>query len=79
MAIDISNFYIQNDLKDFLYICFAMDQIQQETRDKYNLEAIVHTDGYCYAEICKAMYGLRKAGYMANIELKRALGLAGYI
>ena len=62
MAIDIGSFYIQNDLGDFQYIHFAMDQIPQETIDEYNLKAIVHTDGYCYAEIRKAMYGLSEVG-----------------
>ena len=79
IAIDIGNFYIRNNLEDFQYIRFAIDQIPQETIDKYNLGAIVHSDGYCYAEICKAMYGLREAGYIANVELKRVLGLAGYV
>ena len=79
MAIDIGNFYIQKDLEDFQYIRFAMDQIPQETIDEYNLEEIVHTDGYCYAEIRKAMYGLREAGYIANVKLERVLGLAGYV
>ena len=79
MAINISNFYIQNELKDYQYIRFAMNMIPQEIIDEYNLTTIVHEDGYCYAEIRKAMYGLRESGYIADIELKRILGLEGYI
>ena len=56
-----------------------MDQIPQDIIDKYNFKAIIHKDGYCYAEIHKAIYGLRKAGYKANIKLKRVLGLEGYV
>ena len=47
--------------------------------DEYNFKEIVHIDSYCYAEIRKAIYGLREAGYIANVELKRVLGLAGYL
>ena len=50
MAIDTGNFYTQNDLEDFQYIRFVMDQIPQEIIDEYNLEAIVHTD--CYLKSC---------------------------
>ena len=53
--------------------------IQQEIIDEYNLTTIVHKDGYCYAKIRKAMYGLRESGYIANIKLKKVLGLEGYV
>ena len=53
--------------------------IPQDIIDEYNLKIIVHKDGYCYAEIRKAMYGLREPGYIANIELERILGLEGYV
>ena len=79
MVIDISNIYIRNDLEEFQYIIFAMDRIPQEIIKEYNLTTIVHKDGYCYAEIRKAMYRLRESGYIANIELKRILGLEGYV
>ena len=36
-------------------------------------------DGWCYAEIRKAMYGIKEAGYLANVELKRILAKEGYI
>ena len=51
MAIDISKFYIQNDLDDYQYIRFAMNMIPQEIIAEYNLSTIAHKDGYCYAEI----------------------------
>ena len=79
MAIDISNFYIQNDQEEFQYIRFAMDRIPQEIIEEYNLTTIVHEDGYCYGEFRKAMYGFQESGYRANIELKRILGLEGYV
>ena len=56
-----------------------MDQIPQEIIDKYNLKENIHSDGYCYAEIRKIMYGLREAGYITNVKLKKILGLEGYV
>ena len=56
-----------------------MNEIPQETIDEYNLETTVHEDGYCYAEIRKALYGFREAGYIANVKLKRVLDLEGYV
>ena len=78
-AIDISNFYIHNNLDNYQYMRFEMKTIPQEIRDKYNLKTIVHTDGYCYVEIRKALYELHEAGYITNVELKRILGLEGYV
>ena len=56
-----------------------MNMIQQDVIDEYDLTAMVHKDEYCYAEIRKVMYGLREAGYIANMKLKRVLGLEGYL
>ena len=60
MAMDISNFYTHNDLKDYQYMRFAMSEIPQEIIDKYNLKTIVHEEGYCYVEIRQALHGLRE-------------------
>ena len=79
MAMDILNFYIQNDLKDYQFIRFTMYMIPQDIIDEYYLTTVVHKDGYCYTEIRKAIYGLREAGYIANIKLNRILGLVGYV
>ena len=56
-----------------------MNMIPQDIIDEYNFKAIVYKNGYCYAEIRKAMYGLSKAGYIPNVELKRVIGLEGYV
>ena len=79
MSIDISNFYIQNDLEDYQWIRFHIDMIPQEIIDKYNLMNIVEDDGWCYAEIRKALYGLKEAAYISNVELKRVLAEEGYV
>jgi hypothetical protein len=77
-AIDISNFYIHNDLKEYQYMRFHISMIPQEIIDEYNLQDIVDSDGWCYAEIRKAMYGLKESGFIANQELKIVLAKAGY-
>ena len=56
-----------------------MKTIPHEIIDKHDLKIIVYTDGYCYVEVRKALNGLREAGYIANVELKRILGLEGYV
>jgi hypothetical protein len=77
-AIDIPNFYIHNDLKEYQYMRFHISMIPQEIIDGYNLNDIVESDGWCYAEIRKVMYGLKESGFIANQELKIVLAKAGY-
>ena len=79
MSIDISNFFIQTDLKDYHYIRFHINMIPQEIIDEYNLKLIVEPDGWCYAEIRKTMYGLKESSYLSNLELKRILAKEGYV
>ena len=79
MSIDISNFFIQTDLEDYQYIRFHIDMIPQEIIDEYNLMDIVENDGWCYAEIRKALYGLKEASYLSNVELKKVLAKEGYL
>ena len=42
---DISNFFIQTDLKDFQYIKYYINMNPQEIIDEYNLYSIVEPDG----------------------------------
>ena len=34
-------------------------------------------NGWCYAEIRKAVYGLKESWYLANVELKQILAKEG--
>jgi hypothetical protein len=77
-TIDISNFYIHNDLKEYQYMIFHISMIPQLIIDEYNLQDIVE-DGWCYAEIRKAMYGLKESGFIANQELKIVTAKVGYV
>jgi hypothetical protein len=78
-TIDISNFYIQNYLKDYQYMRFHISMIPQEIIDEYNLTDIMEANGWCYVEIRKAMYGLNESGFIAHQELKMVLAKQGYI
>jgi hypothetical protein len=78
-TINISNFYIQNYLKDYQYMRFHISMIPQEIIDEYNLHDIMEADGWCYVEIRKAMYGLKESGFIANQELKVILAKQGCI
>ena len=71
MSIDISSFYVQNDLPNYQYIRIHNSMIPQEIIDEYNLTTIIQDDSWCYTKIRKAMYGLKEAGYLSNMELKR--------
>jgi hypothetical protein len=55
-TIDISNFYIQNYLKEYQYMRFHISMIPQEIIDEYNLKDIMEADGWYYVEIRKAIY-----------------------
>ena len=53
--------------------------ILQEIIDEYNLSTIIEDNGWCYTEIHKTMYGLKEAGYLANVDLNQILAKEGYI
>jgi hypothetical protein len=78
-TIDISNFFIQNYLKDYQYMRFHISMIPKEIINEYNLKDIMEADGWCYVEIHKEMYGLKESGFIANQELKVILAKQGYI
>jgi hypothetical protein len=45
-TVNISNFYIQNFLKDYQYMRFHISMIPQEIIDEYNLTDIMEADGW---------------------------------
>ena len=70
MAIDISNFHIQ-DLEDYQYIQFQIDMITKDIVDECKFTTIVNDNVYCYAEIRNTMYKLQESRYLVNTKLKR--------
>ena len=74
---DISNMYLNSFLPDSEYVKFKVELIPQKIIDYYKLEPLIH-DGYVYAKINKAIYGLKQSGKIANQDLIEHLGKSGY-
>ena len=76
---DISNMYLESLLPpgDEEYVKYRYQDIPPRIIAAYNLDAIVH-DGYCYARIKKAWYGLKQAGKIAHDDLTKHLAAYGY-
>ena len=64
-AIDLKNFYLENDLPNKEYIRIPLLYIPTDIQEQYNLEEYI-VDGHVYAEISKGMYGLPQAGKVAS-------------
>ena len=73
---DIANFYINNLMNRFEYMKLQLDIIQEEIIQQYNLRNLAHK-GFLFMEIQKVMYGLPRAGKIANDKLK--LHLAKFV
>ena len=74
---DISNMYLCSELPDAQYVRFQISLIPQEIIDHYNLNEKT-TDGYVYARIKRAWYGLRESGKIAHDDLVDHLKKFGY-
>jgi hypothetical protein len=77
MMMDIENYYLGTPLPRFEYMIMLFSRFPEETVDKYNLNALA-VDGWVYIEIRKGMYGLKKAGLLANQLLQTRLAPFGY-
>ena len=74
---DISNMYLCSELPESQYVRFPISLIPQEIIDHYNLNEKT-TDGYVYARIKRAWYGLRESGKIAHDDLVDHLKKFGY-
>ena len=70
--------YLHSDLPEAEYVWFRMDLIPTEIAKAYNLYSLVARDGYVYARVNKAWYGLKQAGKIAHDDLVQHLADAGY-
>lgn len=75
---DISNMYLMSMLPDPEYVRFQYDLIPPRIREHYGLDALV-VDGYVYARINRAWYGLSQSGKFANDDLVEHLAKFGYV
>lgn len=75
---DISNMYLMSLLPDAEYVRFRYDLIPPRIIDYYNLDSLV-IDGYVYARINRAWYGLKHSGFIAHQDLVEHLKKHGYV
>jgi hypothetical protein len=60
---DVGNFYLMTPLDEPEYMRFHISLIPDEIIEAYDLRPKVHTDGFVYIRIKKAMYGLPQSGF----------------
>jgi hypothetical protein len=75
---DISNMYLCSLLPDSEYVRFKYDMIPPNIIKHYSLDKFV-VNGYVYARINKAWYGLRQSGKIAHDDLVSHLQKYGYV
>ena len=76
---DISNMYLNSVLPEAEYVRFRMELIPEDIIVAYNLRQLATADGFVYAEINKAWYGLKQSGRIAHEDLVKHLSSAGYV
>lgn len=75
---DISNMYLGSDLPEAEYVRFRLDLIPPDFIEAYKLRDLATPDGFVYARVNKAWYGLKQAGKIAHDDLVARLAEAGY-
>ena len=75
---DISNMYLMSTLPEAEYVRFRYDLIPPRIIKHYQLDLLVN-DGYVYARINKAWYGLKQGGKIAHDDLVEHLQKHGYV
>lgn len=75
---DISNMYLMSDLVNPKYVKFKVDMIPQQIFKYCKLNKLIH-NGYIYAKINKARYGLEQSGKIADNDLVKYLQQHRYV
>ena len=75
---DISNMYLESVLPEAEYVRFRLELIPRAIIEQYNLDSLVTKNGFIYARVNKAWYGLKQAGKIAHDDLVKRLSEAGY-
>ena len=65
---DISNIYLCSTLDDAEYVCFPTHLIPPNIFAHYRLQKLI-SNGYVFAQIKKAWYGLKQSGKIAHDDL----------
>ena len=66
---DAGNMYLASTLKDAQYVRFKLKQIPMSIQKQYQLQSLVDPQGYVYAKIKKALYGLKESGRIAHEDM----------
>ena len=75
---NLKDHFLASPMKTKEYMRIPFKILPQDIIDFYDLNSIVHEDGYVYVEIQKGMYGLKQAALLAYDELCSILIPAGY-
>ena len=75
---DISNMYLGSDLPEAEYVRFRLNLIPGAFIQAYKLNELATPNGFVYARVNKAWYGLKQAGKIAHDDLVQRLAEAGY-
>ena len=74
---DISNMYSESFLKEAECVRFKVDQIPENIIKHYKLDSKIR-NGFVYAKINRAWYGLKQSGKIAHDDLVEHLKKEGY-
>ena len=70
MTIDIKDFFLQTIMSNAEYMKIHGKYFLQDIQQKYEIDNLIHTDGYVYCRISRGMYGLKQAARLAYDGLK---------
>lgn len=79
LSMDLKNVFLQTIMDDPEYMRVQMKYFPIDIQKRYNLQNIIHSNGYVYIKIIKGMYGLKQAAVLAYKKLSTLLKDAGYI
>ena len=78
LSCDLKDFFLASPMESPEYMKIPYKYFPADIRKRYNLDAILHADGYIYCKINKGMYGLKQAAILAYNKLSNHLKEAGY-
>ena len=77
MGLDIGGFYLETPMEGYEYMLMLLHLFPHHTIDQYKLQGNAQ-NGQVYLEVRKAIYGLPRAGALANKQLKKFPAPYGY-
>ncbi len=78
MMMDIKDFYLNTPMSRYKYMRLKLSDMPDNVIKHYNLQSIATIDRFVYCEIHKGMYGLPKAGIIAQELLEKRLAQHDY-